>query len=193
MCHDSALSFESSAGVPPAVVSAFRAANLFLLRCTLLGRFLGRSLLLGMSLRGRFGFVLVLFRRRSLLHLGLLLHQLRSLEALPVKSNLSDAHGSVGLPMSAQLLVLLLALVVENQNLRATAFFHQLADNPRSRFRLPDLTFSTGHSQNLRELDLAIGARGQFLHSNHISGRHPVLLAAGADNRVHTSASVKMS
>src|ERR1700690_3900589 len=113
---------------------------LLLLRSGLLGRFLGSSLLLRLS--GLFlPFVLFFVRRRSLLHLGLLLRQLRSLEALPVKRNLSNSHRSVRLPVPAQLLILLLALVVKNQNLRAAAFFHQLADHPRSRFRLADLAF----------------------------------------------------
>ncbi len=61
--------------------------------------------------------------RLHLLRLGFLLGQLGSLEALPAKSDLGDAHRGVCLPMSAQLLVLFLALVVENQNLRAAAFF----------------------------------------------------------------------
>src|SRR5271169_2591224 len=131
--------------------------------------------------------------RRGLLHLGLLFGQLGSLEALPIKRNLSDAYGGEGLPVSAQFLVLLLAFVMENQNFRAASFFHQFTDDTRARLRLADLAFAARHRQNLGELHLAIGARSQLLHSNHISGRHPVLLAAGADNRVHTSASVKIS
>src|SRR5271155_1081793 len=168
--------------------------QLLLLRSRLLCRFLGRSLLLDMSLDGlRFGFVLFLMRCRGLLYLGLLLRQLGSLEALPVKGDLGNAHCGVRLPVSAQLFVLLLAFVVENQNLRAASLFHEFADHPRSCLRLPDLAFATRHSQYFRELHLAIGARSQLLDSNYIPGRHPVLLAAGADNRVHTSASVKIS
>src|SRR5882672_9031685 len=136
--------------------------------------------------------VLVLFRR-SLLHLGLLFLQLRSLEALSVKRNLRYAHRRIRLPVPAQLLVLFLALVMENQDLRAAAFLNQFADHPCSRLRFRDLTFSTRHSQYLGKLHLAIGSRGLLLHSNHIPGRHPVLLPAGADHRVHTSASVKIS
>src|SRR5208337_2474438 len=189
MCH---IPSESSAGVPPAVARTSCPRSLFLLRCSLLRCALLRSSLLLSGLRSRFSFVLFLVRC-SLFHLGLLFRQLRSFEALPVKSDLGDAHRGIGLPVSAQFLVLLLALVMENQNLRAAAFFHQFADHPRARLRLADLTFSTRHSQNLRELHLAVSARGQLLHSNHVSGRHPVLFATGADNRVHTSASVKMS
>src|SRR5205807_491939 len=168
--------------------------SLFLLLCRrLLPRsFLWRSLLLGMSLGSlNFDFVLVLFRC-GLLHLRLLLFQLRGLKALPVKSNLRDAHSAEGLPVPAQLLILLLAFVVENQNLRSAAFFHEFADDPRSRLRLRNLSFATRHSQYLGELHLAISARGQLLHSNHIPGRHPVLLSTSADNRVHTFASVKI-
>src|SRR5260370_5330583 len=189
------IALDSSAGVPPPVARASRPRRLFLLlrRGFLPRGFLGSGLLLGMSLGSlNFDFVLVLFRC-GLLHLRLLLFQLRGLKALPVKSNLRDAHSAERLPVPAQLLILLLALVVENQNLRSAAFFHEFADDPRSRFWLSDLTFSTRHSQYLRELHLAIGACGQLLHSNHIPGRHPVLLPAGADNRVHTFASVKIS
>src|ERR1700733_277611 len=204
MCHDSALNLESSpgkprrakssAGVPPAVARGFCPRSLSLLRCLLSCTLLRRSLLFGVSLDGfHFSFVLFLVCRRSLLRLRLLFLERGSLEALPVKCNLSNAHGSVGLPVSAQLLILLLALVMENQNLRSASFFHQLANDSRACLRLADLAFSTRHCQYLGKLHLAIGARCQPLHSNHISGRHPVLFAAGADNRVHTLASVKMS
>jgi len=93
--------------------------------------------------------------------------------------------------VSAQLLVLLLPLVVEDKDLCAAPFFHQLADYARFRLRFADLPVSRRNRQYLLELDMSVGASSQFLHSNHIPGRHPVLLAAGADNRVHTSASVK--
>src|SRR5580693_2724702 len=126
MCHDSALNLESStgkprrakssAGVPPAVARATCPRSLFLLRCGLFScaLLLRGSLLLGMSLGGfHFSFVPFFVRRCSLLRLRLLLLQRRSLEALPVKRNLSNAHGSVRLPVSPQLLVLLFALVME--------------------------------------------------------------------------------
>src|SRR5579863_164645 len=105
MCHDSALNLESSAGVPPAVARESRHHKLFLLFCCrLLCRFLRSSFLLG-----GFRFHSWLFRfSRHLLHFGLLLRQRRSLEALAVESDLGNAHRSVGLPVPAQLLVLLL-------------------------------------------------------------------------------------
>jgi hypothetical protein len=40
---------------------------------------------------------------------------------------------------------------------------------------------------------MAVGSRGQGFDSNYVSGRHSVLLSTGADNRVHTPASVKIS
>src|SRR5580693_5114455 len=125
MCHNSALNPKSSAGGPPAVARESFPRKLFLL---------WRGLLLRVSLDRlcpslSFVFFLVLVRGRSLLYLRLLLRQLGSFEALPIKSNLSNTHRGVGLPVSAQLLVLLLALVVENQNLRAASLFHQLADH----------------------------------------------------------------
>jgi len=45
--------------------------------------------------------------------------------------------------------------------------------------------------EDFAKLDLAVGAGALAFDSNHIAGRHPVLLATGADNRVHTYASVK--
>src|ERR1700734_2688502 len=108
---------ERSRRVPPAIP---RSAKLFLLLwCGFLRRsFLGCSLLLSVPLGG-LGFVMLCVRvfvffcvRRSLLHHGLFLRQLGSLETLAVKSDLGDAHRGIGLPVPAQLLILLLALVV---------------------------------------------------------------------------------
>src|SRR6202050_1527773 len=103
---------ERSRKVPPAVAKASRPRSLFLLlrRSFLSGMLLRRSLFLGMVLLSLAAFRLVLVN--SLLHLGLLLRQLRSLEALPVKRNLRDAHRTIRLPVPAPLLILLLALVM---------------------------------------------------------------------------------
>ena len=90
---------------------------------------------------------------------------------------------------SAKFLVLLLALVVKNQDLRAAAFFHNLADYPRIRL-LAYFALFAGNCQH-RELHQPVATSAHFLHSNYIPGRHPVLLSTGADNRVHTSASVE--
>jgi hypothetical protein len=69
--------------------------------------------------------------------------------------------------------------------------FNDLADYARVRL-LADLSFFAGNRQH-GELDLSVtvSAGAHFFHSNYISGRHPVLLSTGADDRVHTSASVK--
>src|SRR5580700_6034680 len=141
----------------------------------------------GLRLRLR----LVLFSRRRLAQFRLLLGQRRRLEALPVKSNLGNAHGGKRLPVPAQLLVLLLPLVMKNQDFRAATFFHHFANHARWRFRFADLSFAPRHRQHVREVHVAVGSRSQLLHSNHVSGRHPVLLSTGADDRVHTSASVE--
>src|SRR4029077_15473257 len=90
--------------------------------------------------------------------------------------------------VSAQFLVLLLAFVVEDKNLRAAALADDFADDTRIRL-VADLTFFARNRHHWK-LNLTIGPV-QFLDSNHIAGRHPVLLSTGADNRVHTSASVK--
>src|SRR5207245_7475851 len=82
-------------------------------------------------MRGRLGFVLGLGRRRGLLclgRLGLLRFRLvRGLEMLPVEGDLGDAHRGEGLAMSSELLVLLLALVVEDQHFIGASFFDYAA------------------------------------------------------------------
>src|SRR5580700_4383756 len=171
---------------------------LLLLRSRLLCRGLLRSSLFLRRTLGR-----LRFRRRHLglwllrlhlLWLRFFLGQFRSLKALPAKSDFRDAHRCVRLPVPAQLLVLLLALVVEHEDLRAAALFNHLADHARIRLLAGlaglNLACFAGNRQH-GELDLTVSAGDYFLHSNYISGRHPVLLSTGADDRVHTSASVK--
>src|ERR1700756_4916305 len=170
---------------------------LFLLRMRLLRSLFWCSLflrvLLGLRMRCRRGMLvrLVLFRflRPHLLRLRFLFGPCGSLETLPVKGDLRDAHRGIGLPVSPEFLVLLFAFVVEDQNLRAAAFFHDLADHARIRLQA-DFAFFAGNRHH-GELHQSIGAGARFLHSNYIAGRHPVLLSTGADNRVHTYASVK--
>src|SRR5437762_12009 len=81
--------------------------------------------------RGRLGFVFGLGRRRGFRcvgRLGLLGFRLvAGLEMLAVEGDLGNAHGSEGLAMSGELLVLLLALVVENQDLIGASFFDHTA------------------------------------------------------------------
>src|SRR5215469_550158 len=85
--------------------------------------------------------------------------------------------------MAAQLFVLFLALVMEDEDFRSASFADDLADNASVRLGA-DLPLFTGNCDD-REFDLAIGAGSDFLHSNHIPGRHPVLLSTSADHRVH--------
>src|SRR5215472_17589325 len=85
--------------------------------------------------------------------------------------------------MAAQLFVLFLALVMEDEDFRSASFADDLADNASVRLGA-DLPLLTGNCDD-REFDLAIGAGSDFLHSNHIPGRHPVLLSTSADHRVH--------
>src|SRR4029077_6594551 len=62
-----------------------------------------------------------------LLHLLFFLHQLGRLERLPIKSNLSNTDRGIILSVSTQLLVLLLAFVVEDQDLLAASLLYHLA------------------------------------------------------------------
>src|SRR5258708_1047011 len=79
-------------------------------------------------------FLTLLFTRRrggapsphAFLHFRRLLTQLRSLERLPIKSDPRNPHRREVLPMSAQLFVLLLALVMENKNLGAAVLIDNL-------------------------------------------------------------------
>src|SRR4051812_7435915 len=159
------------------------AISLFLL-CSFLGSLLRSGFLLCLRLR-----VVLLCRSFCyLLRLRFFLRQVRSLEALSAESDLRNADGRKCLPVSAKLLVLLFAFVVENQDFCAAAFSYHLANDARVRL-VPDLSFFAGN-RHYWKLNLTVGPV-QFLDSNHIAGRHPVLLSTGADNRVHTSASVK--
>ena len=60
-----------------------------------------------------------------------------------------------------------------------------LVDHARVRL-LAHLALFAGDRQH-GKLQMPVGAGSDLLHSNHIAGRHPVLLPTGADNRVHTS------
>jgi hypothetical protein len=80
---------------------------------------------------------------------------------------------------------------MKDENFGAAAFFHYLADYARFRLWTSNLAFRTGDRQHIVELNLALGASPELLHTDYIAGRHPVLLTAGADDRVHTFASEK--
>src|SRR5580704_93644 len=129
--------------------------------------------------------------RSRLLHLGRLLRKLGRRERLSIDRDFSDPHRREILPVPAQLLVLLLALVVKDKNLRAPTFFHYLADNLYARAGLGHRALTWRNRQHVAKLYDAIGARRHLLHSNYVPGRHSVLLTASADDRVHTLASRK--
>src|SRR3981189_2229368 len=88
-----------------------------LLSLLFLGRLLRDSFLSCFFLRRLRRSFLVRCFRRSLLHFRCFLRQLRSLKRLPVERDLGNANGSEVLAMSAEFLVLLLTLVVEDEDL----------------------------------------------------------------------------
>src|SRR5438477_5456398 len=100
-------------------------------------------------MRGRLGLVLGLGSRRGfrcLGRLGLLGFRLvAGLEMLAVEGDLGNAHGSEGLAMSGELLVLLLALVVENQDLIGASFFDHTAGDARLAAGAGDLSIARAH------------------------------------------------
>src|SRR5580698_2013058 len=188
MCHK----FLCLSLVPPAVARAScpRRSSLFPRRSFLVRLLMGRlrrSLLVRRLSSTRLHFRCF---HRSLLHLRRLLLQLGSLELLPIECDLDDPHCSVVLPVSAQLLVLFLALVMEDQDLLFAALLHDFAGDLRAILGHADLAGLGRDCQHVAEFNLAVGAGALALHSNHIAGRHPVLLPTGADDRVHTYASV---
>ena len=107
---------------------------------------------------GAFGLRLGASAASTFFSLGFFLGQLGRRELLPVKRDLGDAHGGESLPMSAQLLVLLLALVVEDQNLRAATLLHDFAGHERIRTGLANLPAARRNRQHVVEFDLAVGA-----------------------------------
>src|SRR5207248_7304220 len=110
--------------------------------------------------------------------------QVRRGEALPVEADLADAYRRERLAMPAQLLVLLLALVMEDQDLVAPALFHDGADHTRPGFRTANLAFAAADRQHVAKLNHAFFSR-RALDANYVSKRNTILLSAGADHRVH--------
>jgi hypothetical protein len=87
--------------------------------------------------------------------------------------------------MSAQLLILLLAFVMEDQNLLLAALLDHVATDKRTGLRFSDLAVASRNRQNIAELNSTVGARTLTLDTNDIAGRNPVLLPTSADDRVH--------
>src|SRR5271165_260626 len=127
---------------------------------------------------------------RRLLHFLFFLRQLRSLERLPVKSDLGDAHCREILPVPAQFLVLLLALVVEDEDFLAPALIDHFARHVRSRPRHHHAPGLSRHRYYVRELHPAVCA-AHLLDPDDISRRYLILLATRADHRVHRTSSKK--
>jgi hypothetical protein len=81
---------------------------------------------------------------------------------------------------------------VENENLLRATLFDYLPDDASARGRHANLSIASGDRQDvaLAKLNISIFVALVF-QANNVSGRHTVLLSTGADDRVHTYASVK--
>src|ERR1039457_489106 len=90
--------------------------------------------------------------------------------------------------MSVQLLVLLLALEVEDQDLIGASLFDHLSADEGLR-RLAELALGPANGQHFVELNVFAAGLRQLLDLNHVSGRDAILLSPGADHRVHGNAS----
>src|SRR5947207_3123408 len=120
--------------------------------------------------------------RLRLLYRGL---QFGSGELLPVESDLGDAHLGKGLAVSLKLLVLLLALVVEDQDLVVAALFEHLAADPGAiALGATDLALFGADGQHIGELHLAFFG-SLFFNANYVPGRDTILFSPGADDREH--------
>src|SRR5579871_5579032 len=90
--------------------------------------------------------------------------------------------------MPIQLLVLLLALVVEDQHLVATALLDDLCgDESLRRFR--ELALFAADRQHFVKLDVVAAGLRQLLDFDHVPGCDAILFSPGADDRVHGNAS----
>src|SRR5271169_4074612 len=90
--------------------------------------------------------------------------------------------------MSIQLLVLLLAFEVEDQDLIGAALLDHLGADERLR-RLAEFTLGASDGQHFIELDLFAAGLRQLLDLNYVAGCDAILLSPGADHRVHGNAS----
>src|SRR5262249_58656544 len=128
---------------------------------------------LAFSMRGRPGFLL---GRR----------EVGRAELLAVELDFSDAHRGERLAVSENLLVLLLAFEVKNQDLVTAAGFQDFAAHHRT-LAGADMTFLAGNGQHVVELDGVALTGGQLLNFDDISGSNSILLPSGAYHRVHNS------
>src|SRR5215471_8658902 len=156
-----------------------------------------QSLLFGCRLlcRGFFSSLLFRFsgcrfhffvRFRSLLYLFFFLGKLGGLEGLAVEGDLGDADGAEVLAVSAELLVLLFAFVMEDEDLGAASLLDDLAGHARFAAGAHDAARFRRDGEHIAELDLAVGSI-YFFHPDDISRGNLVLLTTCADHRVHKS------
>src|SRR6266568_1535668 len=151
----------------------------FLGRSLLRGRFLCRSLLRGNRCCAS-------FRLRSL---RCLYGNLRSLERLSARADFRNAYLGERLSVSVQLLVLLLAFKVKDQNLVGAALSEDLA-NDFGILGFGDLAFFAADCQDF-EINVLVAVRRLF-NLNDVTGSDTILLTASADHRVHSNASMNL-
>ena len=119
--------------------------------------------------------------------LRLFLRKLGSLELCPSKAISVMRTAVYVLPVSAQLLVLLLAFVVEDQNLGAASLFDDLADHARFGLRTHQSARRRRDGQHVAEFDFTVCAVAPASRPESHRRAPPVLLATSADDRVHNS------
>src|SRR5271165_407573 len=86
--------------------------------------------------------------------------------------------------MSLQLLILLLALVVEHQHFVAAPLLHHLAGHNRRR-GLGNLALCGANRQHISKLHVFAAGLRQLLDLDYVSGCDAILLSPSADHRVH--------
>src|SRR6266567_3960473 len=125
-----------------------------------------------------------------LFRLHFFFRKLGSGEFLTVKSDLGYPHRGKRLPMSRNLLVLLLFLVVKNQDLLGSAFVQDFSRDQRA-LCPRNLSVARRHSQHITKFDLAVLFTALGFQANHIPGCDPILLSTGANDRVHSLISMR--
>ena len=106
------------------------------------------------------------------------------LEALAVDENLVDFDLNEVLAVALHLLVLLLALELEDEDLFATAFADDGGENLGSGEVGLELALFAADGEDVGELDVAVLVGGGF-NLQLLARRDQILFAAGADDCVH--------
>src|ERR1700681_1579489 len=118
------------------------------------------------------------------LYFLLSLHQLRRFERLPIVSNLGDADSGVVLPVPTQLLVLFLALVMEDKNFVSASLLDNLAGHECLRSRGRNVTRLSRNCEHVAKGHASVLVSLLF-HPDHIAWGDAILLSTCADHRVH--------